>query len=201
MPGYSDRLQHALTYAIKHAPPAQSDGRWVPAAPALAGPGVALVLARHGAHEAALVAAILRPVASQGRRGAGSELGNKFGMDVARILHTVEPIPPGWAVGLGGADARAHALSLAAGADEGVLDLLVGEALLACGPWAATARRLGPEYLTGSVPLTRAEALAWLVQLACALEARAGWPRAALCAELRRLGAELVRSFPPDAGR
>ena len=62
--------------------------------------------------------------------------------------------------------------------------------------WVTAARRLGSEY-AGMLPLDRADAVGWLVGLAQALERGPAAHCTALVRDLRRLGADLVRSLPP----
>jgi hypothetical protein len=76
---------------------------------------------------------------------------------------------------------------------------MLGEAVHSCGIWAATARRLGPEY-TDDIPLVRGEALDWYVRLAEAFERGAAASRGDLIRDLRRLSADLIRSLPRAEG-
>lgn len=192
--GYSDRIQHALAFAAKHVPTRRATDRVVPSSPALAGTGVALLLASHGADEATLVATILRP-AVQGPLGQLERVPPKFGPEVGELLRTLAPLPLGWAIGVGGADVRSRALTLAGGGTGRSPLVMLGEAVHACGTWAATARRLGPEYTDG-VRLERAEALDWFVRLAEAFERGAAANRGSLIRDLRGLSADLVRGLP-----
>ena len=192
--GYSDRIQHALAFAAKHAPSRRPAGRVVPTSPDLAGIGVALIIAGEGADEATLIAAILRP-AVQGPRNQLARVPEKFGPEVGTLLHSLHPLPLGWPVGAGGPDARELALALARGGDGRASLVVLGEAVQACGAWVAATRRLGPEY-AGGIRLDRAEAVGWLVGLAQALEGGPAARCTALVRDLRRLGADLVRSLP-----
>jgi hypothetical protein len=196
--GYSDRIQHALAFAAKHVPPQRATARVVPSAPALVGAGVALLLASHGADEATLVATILRP-SVQGPSGQLDRIPAKFGPEVGELLRALAPLPLGWAVGAGGREARRRALALAGMAAGRTPLVMLGEAVHACGIWAATARRLGPEY-TGEIPLYRPEALEWYVGLAGAFEHGAAASRGELIRDLRQLGADLVRVLPRAEG-
>lgn len=192
--GYSDRIQHALAFAAKHVPTRRATDRVVPTSPTLAGTGVALLLASHGADEATLVAAILRP-SVQSPVGQLERIPAKFGPEVGELLRLLAPLPLGWAVGAGGPDTRRRALGFA-GSEGGRAPLvMLGEAVHACGIWVATARRLGPEY-TDDLPLVRGEALDWYVRLAEAFERGAAASRGELIHDLRRLGADLVRALP-----
>lgn len=196
--GYSDRIQHALAFAAKHVPSRRISERVLASAPSLAGAGVALLLASHGADEATLVGAILRP-AVQDPGGQLARIPDKFGPEVGELLRALVPLPLGWAVGVGGAEARRRAVALGS-ADSGRAPLvMLGEAVHACGTWVATARRLGPEYAR-DIPLVRSEAVDWFVRLAEALESGAAGNRAGLVHDLRRLGADLVRSLPRGDG-
>jgi hypothetical protein len=192
--GYSDRIQHALAFAAKHAPSRRPAGRVVPHSPDLAGTGVALILASEGADESTLIAAILRP-AVQGPRTQLERVPDKFGPEVGALLRTLRPLPLGWAVGMGGPDARDLALDLARGDDARASLVVLGEAVQTCGAWVTAARRLGSEYASG-LPLDRAEAVGWLVGLAQALERGPAAHCTALVRDLRRLGVDLVRSLP-----
>jgi hypothetical protein len=196
--GYSDRIQHALAFAAKHVPSRRATDRVLPSSPGLAGTGVALLLASHGADEATLVATILRP-SVQGPLGQLERIPAKFGPEVGELLRALAPLPLGWAVGAGGPDVRRRAPGLAA-AEGGRLPLvMLGEAVHSCGIWAATARRLGPEY-TDAIPLVRGEALDWFVRLAEAFKRGAAASRGDLIRDLRQLSADLVRSLPRVEG-
>jgi hypothetical protein len=188
--GYSDRIQHALAFAAKHVPSRRTTDRVMPSSPALAGTGVALLLASHGADEATLVTAILRP-SVQGPVAQLDRIPSKFGPEVGGVLRALAPLPLGWAVGAGGPEARRAALALARSEAGRIPLVLLGEAVHSCGTWAATARRLGPEYAC-QLPLRRGEALGWFVSLAGALEVGAAGSRVALVRDLRRLGADLL---------
>ncbi|HSE28185.1 MAG TPA: HD domain-containing protein [Gemmatimonadales bacterium] len=196
--GYSDRIQHALAFAAKHVPAPRSMHRVVPSSPALAGTGVALLLASHGADEATLVATILRP-SVQRPQGQLERIPAKFGPEVGELLRALAPLPLGWAVGAGGPEARRRALGLAAVESGRPPLVMLGEAVHSCGVWAATARRLGPEY-THDIPLVREEALDWYVRLAEAFGRGAAASRDGLIRDLRWLGADLVRSLPRAEG-
>ncbi len=196
--GYSDRIQHALAFAAKHVPSHRATDRVLPSSPGLAGAGVALLLASHGADEATLVATILRP-AVEGPVGQLDRIPAKFGPEVGELLRALAPLPLGWAVGIGGSEVRRRAPGLAAAEAGRVPLVMLGEAVHSCGIWVATARRLGPEY-TDALPLGREVALDWYVQLAEAFERGAAASRNDLIRDLRRLGAALVRSLSRAEG-
>lgn len=192
MLGYSDRINHAFAFAAKH---------YAPRAPAhaplpfLAHPSnVAVILARHGADETTLVAAILHHVLEAApdaeREPLAQKVGEKFGAVVRGVA--CDALCPA-------VDARGSAVpwrtrkrTILAGVllmDPRALDIRVADEIHEVGTATALVERLGREYLGTHGLGTATEVQAWLGDLASALARRHDWPGRALREELARLAA------------
>lgn len=93
VPGYSDRINHALAFAAKHHDQQVRKGT---RAPYLTQPAnVAIILTRYGQDDTTVIAGILHDVAEDyAREGASREmmsgrLGDKFGSEVLAVLQGV----------------------------------------------------------------------------------------------------------------
>ena len=192
--GYSDRIAHAFAFAAKHGtsrPRESGTGSW-PTAPA----NVAVILARHGAEETAIVAGVLRPVVNDAeaprRQILLEKVREKFGDRVVELLGQVlEPRfdsrgkPRSWEV------ARMEFLASLAGAETTALDVLAAHEIYACGALLTDVRRLGPEYLSTYAPGGGPAVRRWFDGVVDILSRHPTGPRPALLVELRHLAAKL----------
>ena len=192
--GYSDRIAHAFAVAAKHGtrrPRESGTGSW-PTAPA----NVAVILARHGAEETAIVAGVLRPVVNDAeaprRQILLEKVREKFGERVAELVGQVlEPRfdsrgkQRSWEV------ARMEFLSSLAGAETTALDVLAAHEIYACGALLTDVRRLGPEYLSTYAPGGGPAVRRWFDGVVDILTRHPTGPRPALLGELRQLAGKL----------
>lgn len=189
MQGYSDRINHAFTFAAKHyAPRAMGVG----ALPFLAAPAnVAVILARHGADETTIVAGILHHVLE----AAGADIddltlkvGQKFGPTVLGV--TLDAI-----TATAAADWRHRKraiLTQLVTMDPRALDIRCAAEIHECGGAIALVERLGPEYLEVHEYAPPREVVAWYGDAAQAFGRRVDWPTRAMRSELVTLAKRLA---------
>lgn len=193
--GYSDRINHAFAFAAKH------HGPRAPAhapLPFLAHPAnVAVILARYGADETTLVAAIIHLVleSTPGHDLATVErkVSEKFGAVVLGVAREAaatsvdehgEPIP--WR------RRKRALLNQVLVIHPRAIDIRCAAEIHECGSAIALATRLGPEYLEpqGFAPFR--DVLAWHADLRSALTRRPDWTTIGMRRELESLSARLA---------
>lgn len=198
MPGYSDRINHALAFAAKH---------YGAAAPAGAGMGyvvqpatVALILARYEADPVTIVAGILHHVleeaAPQNVDVLEHKIAEKFGPVVLAVAKdAVEPkydargdVRP-WRIW------KQDYLGHLTVAEPRALDICIADEIHACGTTITTLRRLGVEYLRAMSNASSEQTVWWYRSVLEVMEARTDWPRRAMLDELRAISSALVRGI------
>jgi hypothetical protein len=195
--GYSDRIAHALAFAAKHGPPPTHRGDtsvWM-ARPA----GVAVILARYGADETAIVAGILAALmneASPARRHELEEkITRKFGVPVADVLRQViEPRFDGRGKERGWEACKLDFLAGLAQANRHAIEVSAATQIQLCGSVLTEIRRLGEEYLTGYAPGGAAALLRWFGEVVDAMERHPIGPPPGMLVELRALASRLAAS-------
>ena len=195
MHGYSDRINHALTYLAKHyAPRAPVHAPH----PFLAHPSnVALILARHGADEITMVAAIIHHLIEIAPPTEGEEvtarLRQKFGAvvtavaadaAVCRVDHYGEVAP--WR------HRKREILTRLGTIEPRALDIRCADEIHECGTAIATIQRLGIEYLEPDGRDSAREILAWYDDLVTAVGRRLDWPARSIGDELKTLAERLA---------
>ena len=195
MHGYSDRINHAFTYAAKH---------YAPRAPAhaplpfLAHPSnVAVILVRHGADETTVVASIVHhliEIASEAERSeVQARICERFGpvvLGVASDASTPRLDPHGES--LPWRSRKREVLRQLGTMEPRALDIRCADEIHECGSAIATVQRLGPEYLEVNGMANSREVVAWYDDLASALGRRLDWPSHAMREELRTMAARLA---------
>lgn len=195
---YSDRINHALSFAAKHYE-GSADGA--------AGMGyvghpanVGVILARYDCDQPTVVAGILHHVLDEARPDRREvleeKIGDKFGPVVLGILKdAAEPrydhrgAERSW---------RARKYDLLANlgvAEPRALDVIAASEIHRCGSTIAALRRLGAEYLRTVAQASSDEAIWWYRSMAEVLAARDDWPQRRMLDELRALALDLVRSL------
>ena len=187
MHGYSDRINHALSFTAKHYNPhAPVLGRLAfKARPA----NVAVILARHGADETTLVAGILHHVIeatpSPELPAIRKRISEKFGPVVLAVAcdaaeccvdEVGAPIP--WV-----SRKRALLAQLLA-MEPRSLDICCADEIHECGSAIALVQRLGPEYLDAHDLASGPHALGWYGDLLDSLNRRVDWPARGMRTEL-----------------
>ena len=194
-PGYSDSVAHALAFAAKHGapPPRRGESPSWPTQPA----NIAVILARHGADEATIVAGVLCTILNEAtpvrRQELTGKIRDKFGDQVSGILTQV--IEPRF-------DARgkersweAYKLDFLAGlllADQRALEVAAAQQIHSCGSLLTDVRRLGAEYLSGYAPGGAAAVLRWFQEVVDTFERHPFGTRPGMLVELRALSGDLA---------
>ncbi len=195
MPGYSDSIDHAFSFAVKHRL-SQDDG---PAARDRSA-NIAVILARHRADVATIVAAILCPLleerAGQGRLVMEEKVMAKFGpevcvcaVDAAEPRHDPQGRQRSWR------PTKQAQLSNLAEADLRALTVVAANELHWCGWGRMIARRLGPEYLPVDSEVTAANIAWWHQSLIEVLRARLEWQDLGLLGHLREAADKLQQAL------
>lgn len=195
MRGYSDRINHAFTFAAKHYAPRAP--RHAPHPFLAHPPNVAVILLRHGADETTVVASVLHHLLEicrdDERREMEHKVRDKFGpvvlgvaCDAAapRVDHTGEPLD--WRL------RKREVMRLLATMEPRALDIRCADEIHECGTAIAVVQRLGPEYLEPQGHADGREIIAWFDDLAAALGRRIDWPGHTLRDELRALTRQLA---------
>jgi hypothetical protein len=194
MHGYSDRIHHARTYLAKHYHPQAPDERRLPF---VAQPyNVLVILARHGADETTLVAAVLHHLIevtpAAGRTRIEAALRSKFGPVVASVAGDaaaprVDPAgtPLAWR------HRKREVLRQLGAIEPRALDIRCAAEIHECGSAISLVGRLGPEYLEPHGHGPRHETLDWYDDLLQALGRRIDWPSVAMQVELADLVGQL----------
>ena len=187
MYGYSDRINHALTFAAKHHAPRATGVAALPSAAAPA--NVAVILARHGADETTLVAGILHHVLEAGSGPADDlapKIGEKFGSVVLGVARDAAAPAAAWR------HRKRAILTSIVTMEPRALDIRCAAEIHECGSAIALIERLGPEYLEIHGLGSPHETAAWYGDAAAALGRRSDWPARALRSELATLANRLA---------
>lgn len=191
MYGYSDRINHALTFAAKHQTPRASG---VTALPAVAAPAnVAVILARHGADETTLVAGILHHLLEAAPSTPDDltvKIGAKFGPVVLGVARDAAAPATEWR------HRKRAILTSIVTMEPRALDIRCAAEIHECGSAIALIERLGPEYLEIHGLGTPYETAAWYSDAALALGRRIDWPARSLRTELTTLAGRLAALIP-----
>jgi (p)ppGpp synthase/HD superfamily hydrolase len=192
--GYSDSIHHALAFCAKHhpGPVSRYDGR----NPLLTTANVAVILSRHQADDATIVAGILKQLmdaSPQPNRAALSQsITARFGGLVAAAVEAAtEPRfdPLGrertWKA------SRSEALARLAAASSRVTEIWMATEIHICGRALTDIRRLGVEYARSVAPAPPDELLWWHRALLEVLDNRSADCRPTLLAELHQLSREV----------
>lgn len=195
MRGYSDRINHAFTFAAKHYAPRAP--RHAPYAFLAHPANVAVVLLRHGADEVTTVASILHHlleiVVPAERTDMEHKVCDKFGPVVLGICRDAaaprvddngDALP--WRV------RKREVMRMLATMEPRALDIRCAAEVHECGSAIALVQRLGDEYLEPHGHGHGRELIAWYDDLAAALGRRIDWPAHTLREELRHLTRELA---------
>ena len=193
--GYSDSIHHALAFCAKHhpGPVSRYDGH----NPLLTTANVAVILSRHQADDATIVAGILKQLVDaspQSRRPTLTQsITTRFGGLVAAAVEAAtEPRfdPLGrertWRA------SRFEALARLASASPRVTEIWIATEIHTCGRALTDIRRLGVEYVRSVGPAPPEELLWWYRALLEVLDNRSGECRATLLAELHQLSREVA---------
>ena len=193
--GYSDSIHHALAFCAKHhpGPVSRYDGH----NPLLTTANVAVILSRHQADDATIVAGILKQLldaSPQSRRATLTQsITSRFGGLVAAAVEAAtEPRfdPLGrertWKA------SRSEALARLASASPRVAEIWIATEIHTCGRALTDIRRLGVEYVRSAAPAPAEELLWWHRALLEVLDNRSGECRPTLLAELHQLSREVA---------
>lgn len=194
-PGYSDRISHALSYAVKHgATPSPRGGSltW-PTRPA----NVAVILARYQCDELTIVSGILLALLSEVEHSRQRELteaiGSKFGDAVLGIVQQVlEPKYDGRGRERLWEACKLDYLANLGLCDQRALDVSAANEIHQCGALVTDVRRLGSEYLSDYAPGGAEAVLRWFNKVVKAYETHPTGPRPGMLVELRDLTAKLA---------
>jgi (p)ppGpp synthase/HD superfamily hydrolase len=192
--GYSDRIAHALAFAAKHggAPARRGENPTWPTQPA----SVAVILARHGAEEATIVAGVLSSLLNESspvrRHELSLKIQDKFGLRVAEILsQAVEQRFDARGKERNWEASKLDFLAGLAMADQPALEVAAANEIHLCGSLLTDVRRLGAEYLSSYAPGGRLAVVRWFRELVDALERHPTGPKPAMLMELRALSSRL----------
>lgn len=199
--GYSDRISHALSYAVKHgATPSPRGGSitW-PTRPA----SVAVILARYGCDELTIVSGILLALLSEVEHSRQRELeeriASKFGeLAMGVIRQVLEPKYDARGRERGWEACKLDYLANLALCDQRALDISAANEIHQCGALVTDVRRLGSEYLSDYAPGGGAAVLHWFNKVVQAYEAHPTGPRPGMLVELRDLSARLAAGISAD---
>ncbi len=195
MRGYSDRINHALTFVAKHYAPRAP--RHAPHPFLAYPPNIAVILLRHGADETTTVAAILHPlleiVAPAERHEMEHKIGDKFGSVVLGVCgDAAAPRVDGHGEVLPWRIRKREVMRLLATMEPRALDIRCASEIHDCGSAIAVVQRLGVEYLEPQGHANEREVIAWFDDLAAGLGRRIDWPGHTLRDELRALTRDLA---------
>lgn len=192
--GYSDSIHHALAFCAKHHPVPVS--RLDVHSPLLTTASVAVILCRHQADDATVVAGILKQLIDATPQpvipALHQNIARRFGGLIAGAAEAAaEPRfdPLGrertWKA------TRFEALAKIAGASSRVADIWMASEIHTCGVALTDIRRLGVEYARTVTPAPPAELLWWHVALLEVLSGRGSEVRMSLQEELRQLSTQV----------
>jgi hypothetical protein len=188
--GYSDRINHALTFVAKHH---AVGARGVTALPSAAAPAnIAVILARHAADETTLVAGILHHLleAASTSDDLAPKIGAKFGPVVLGVARDAAAPAAEWR------QRKRAILTAVVTMEPRALDIRCAAEIHECGSAIALVERLGPEYLEIHGLATPHETAAWYGDAAQAFGRRSDWPARALRSELVTLANRLAGLIP-----
>jgi hypothetical protein len=191
MYGYSDRINHALTFVAKHHPQRVTGVTALPSAAAPA--NVAVILARHGADEITLVAGILHHLLESPTHGAddlAAKIATKFGPVVLGVARDAAAPAAEWR------QRKRAILTAVVTMEPRALDIRCAAEIHECGSAIALVERLGPEYLEIHGLATPHETASWYGDAALAFGRRSDWPARALRSELVALANRLATLIP-----
>ena len=198
MHGYSDRINHALAFAAKHrAPRAPVMGTLAfTAHPS----NVAIILARHGADETTIVAAILHHVLEitpvPERPPIERKISEKFGSVVLVVAtDAAECCVDDKGGAIGWTQRKRALLSQLMVMETRALDICCADEIHECGSTIALIERLGPEYLEADEPPSAPHVLGWYGDLVEVLTRRVDWPARGMRQELATLRDRLAASI------
>jgi hypothetical protein len=201
MNGYSDDINHAFAFAAKYrAPYAPVDGAMTYFAhPA----NVAVILARHGADEVTLVAAILHNVIEvtplRLHREIFVKIDDKFGVAVLNLAReALEESEDDRGTRVSWLQRKHALINHLLGVSSRALDICCGDEIHQCGTALAIAERLGPEYLAPSgLPSTLNE-LCCYDDILEAFDRRSDWHARGMKSELHALKLRLRSALQSD---
>jgi (p)ppGpp synthase/HD superfamily hydrolase len=190
MNGYSDDINHAFAFTAKYrAPYAPAQGAMTFVAhPA----NVAVILARHGADEVTLVAAILHHVLEvtphQAHHGVAARIEDKFGHAVLRLAQDAcEPREDDHGVATPWTHRKRAQLDRLLRISPRAIDICCADDIHDCGTALAIVERLGGEYLaTNGLPASPVD-LCCYDDLFEALDRRNDWHARGMRSELHAL--------------
>ena len=192
--GYSDSIHHALAFCAKHHPARVS--RYDQHSPLLTTASVALILSRHQADDATVVAGILKQLVDATPISAVSALQQNItrrfgGLIAAAAEAAAEPRmdPLGrertWKA------TRFEALARLSAASPRVADIWMASEIHVCGVTLTDIRRLGVEYARSLSPAPPEDLLWWHTALLEVLSGRGAEVRGSLQEELRQLSVQV----------
>ena len=175
-PGYSDPIDHALSFVAKYHPESTGYGPTTTNRPA----NIAITLARYGCDEPTIVAGILLGLITDhpahNLQVIEAKISEKFGPAVyVSLRDATEPRfdPQGrlraWRT------VKQEFLVRLLDADPRALDLVSAREIHWCGSALTIIRRLGPEYLPSSQGVTLSDLEWWYASLVELLAARVEW--------------------------
>jgi len=194
--GYSDPIDHALSFVAKYHPDPVGFGPTTTNRPANLG----LTLARYGCDEPTIVAGILHSLMDGllevQRQALEAKINEKFGPAVfVSVRDAVEPRfdpegrPRGWRT------AKQEFLVHLLDADPRALDVVTAGEIHWCGSSLTIVRRLGPEYLPIWSGVSLGDLEWWHGSLAELLANRSDWRRRDMLEQLRAMSAAVLRAI------
>jgi (p)ppGpp synthase/HD superfamily hydrolase len=194
MHAYSDDINHAFAFAAKYRAPyaPAAGGMTFVAHPA----NVAVILARHGADEVTLVAAILHHVLevtpTAHHADVGARIEDKFGVGVRLLAEEAyEPRQTDRGEPLAWPQRKRELLNQLLAMSPRALDICCADEIHECGTALAITERLGREYLTPyGLPATDGD-LGCYDDILGALDRRPDWHTRAMKLELHGLRVRL----------
>jgi len=192
--GYSDSIHHALAFCAKHHPGQVS--RYDGHNPLLSTANIAVILSRHQADDATIVAGILKQLMDASAHPVRPQLQHNItvrfgGLVSAAVEAAADPRfdPMGrertWKA------ARFEALARLVAGSGRVADVWMATEIHVCGMVLTDVRRLGVEYARSVAPAPPQELLWWHSAMLEVLASRHGDLRDSLLAELRMLMSEV----------
>ena len=190
--GYSDSIHHALAYCAKHHPSRVS--RYDGHSPLLTTASVALILSRHGADDATVVAGILKLLIDATPQSAiptlHQNIARRFGGLIAAAAEAAaEPRYDDLGRERSWKATRFEVLGTLANASPRVAEIWMATEVHACGVCLTDIRRLGVEY--AQTPCPPADLLWWHSALLEVLATRGSEVRTSLRDELRMLSSQV----------
>jgi hypothetical protein len=194
--GYCDRIHHALAFTVKHYPGPVS--RYDEQSGLIRASSVAVILARYGADEPTIVAAILKqlvdgsPVDRQGP--LGDTIARKFGPTIAAtVAATAAPRFDVLGRERTWKACRFEYLTKLTSAPPRAVDVCVADEIHRLGAALVSVRRLGVEYLQSAGVPDPDDTRWWVQALLDSLRSHPSWRREDMLTELSFLASELHR--------